>query len=400
VPIGDPAPATPAGTVPVWVLTTDGTSLTNSAILLPTFPVFNTIGVTNLFAALLQISGDADIGGNLTVNGNATLGDNIADTTAIAGPTTVGGTLGVTGVATLGNNVNLGTDVGAKTVTIGADASDVLTCPAVATLSDNVNLCTGVGAKTLVVGSDSSDVVTVNSTATFNAPVTVANGQLFTANGNVILGNAGGDTIALTGSISCVGDITISSHSITGTAGSLVDVENVAVTEVRFDSSGSTLPSVAGRMRWNDTLFTFMDAQGIIRAVDEPVRGYDAVFQSINTSIGSTTASATRRIKATEPVWIEMGCRRQMSTTVDMNYRIRATGPLGTIDILSDSVGTPTANKGLSWHEVFYWTPTDTWPGETDPQNYTFVVGLGGAGGASTLDAVRVGIKVSSAVQV
>jgi hypothetical protein len=254
-------------------------------------------------------------------------------------------------------------------------------------------------------------VFVVNSGVTLNAADNTfvwgtSNANDWTINGNVTLGTDGTSahtvrgTMSVSGILSPTAGVNLGGQTISGTAGSLVDVETLAVTEIRFDSSGNTLPSVAGRVRWNDTLFTFMDGVGNIRALDEPVRGYDAVFQSINTSIGNTTASCTRRVKATEPVWIEMSCRRQMNSTVDMNYRIRVTGPLGTLDIMSDSVGTPTANKGLSWHEVFYWTPTDTWPAETDPQNYTFVVGLGGAGGASTLDAVRVGIKVSSAVQV
>jgi hypothetical protein len=277
------------------------------------------------------------------------------------------GHLAITGNGTITGDVSLAGGLGSKTVTIGSDGSDTVNCLAAANLSDNVNLCTGTGTKALVVGSNSTDTAIIHSSLTLNANTNF---------GSTTMTGSGG-------TVSCTN----------------VSATNVTVEEMRFQNSVTTLPGVAGRLRWNNTLFSFMDATGQVRTLDEAVRGFDELFTTSD-ALASTTATATRRIKATEPVWIEMTCRYEINDTVDLNYRLNVSGPLGNADILLDDAGTPAANKGYFWRETFYWTPTDNWPAEVDEQNYTFTVGLGAAGGADTLTAKRVTIKVYTAVQV
>jgi hypothetical protein len=332
---------------------------------------------TPLYAVDLTLSGALAVAGNLDVSGDVNLGSTPANTAA------VNGSLIVAGSTTCNGDVILGTTF-----------ADALIVPATATFQSPVYFNGNVD-----LGNAAADALTVNATATFNAPVTVANGQLFTANGNVILGNAGGDTIALTGSISCVGNITISSHSITGTAGSLVDVENVAVTAIRFDDSGMTLPGTAGYVHWNGTFFSFMDGASQIHTFDEPMRGYDATLATAANPLTDTTAGATRRVRYNEPVWIEMGSHVLTdSAGSNANYMLRITGPLGVSDVLTSSIVMASASKGYTWHEYIRWTPTDSWPAEAATQNYAFLVRMGTSAGNLTAD--RIGIKISSAAQV
>ncbi len=239
VPINDPAPATPAGMVPVWKITTDAAAIDSVTLLLPETPsikltdftdtvtitvgndnaliatsLTNTTGVATLFitsnegpaifaqnvsatdAAITvenpigkvfdgvgdwNLVGDADIDGQLQVT-SYFIADSVLAYNGIVSGTTI---------TAYGNITTYGQ------LYVGYDAhfsEDILALGSL-TIPQNVTLCSGTGSFTCAVGTSSADTFTCNSTATFNAPVTVANGQLFTANGNTVLGNADTDTV-------------------------------------------------------------------------------------------------------------------------------------------------------------------------------------------------------------
>ncbi len=81
VPNGNPAPVTPVGTVLVWVLVTDALTLTGQTLVLPTVPVFKTIGVESMgVGGNVTIDGDLDVDGQLEAKGPVILGNDISDT--------------------------------------------------------------------------------------------------------------------------------------------------------------------------------------------------------------------------------------------------------------------------------------------------------------------------------
>jgi hypothetical protein len=371
---GAPEPAVAASSVRVWKVVTDGTEITSATTVLPEIPVFKDIAANSLaLTDLLAVGGDLDVTGNLTVGGDSALGDDAGDSHTITGSVAVTGDTAITG-----------------SLTVAAD-----------------NPANFTGDVTL--GSDSADAITVNGTTTFNAPVTIANGQAFVANGNSTIGNAGtdtltcnaaatfGTTVVANGAISALAGINLSAQTISGSAGSLVSVENVALLEQRWTDSVGTLPGTAGEIRWNGTFFSYRDQTNVARTLDEPVRGHDATFTT-DQAIVDTDAVAVRRVQASESVWIEISCRYEADGAEEMAYRIQVDGPLGTATILSDDVTIAAANKGYPFFQALPWTPTDDFA-ETDPQNYTFTVGLG-IGGAPTLTATNVTIKVSSNLQI
>jgi hypothetical protein len=238
-----------------------------------------------------------------------------------------------------------------------------------------------------------------------------SNANDWTINGDVTLGTDGTNTVAclspatcastlvVTGILSPLAGINLGGQAIAGTAGSIVDTETLAVTEIRFDNSGTTLPGTPGYVRWNGTFFSLMDEASQIRTFDDPLRGYDATLATAANPLTDTTAGATRRVKFNEPVWIEMGSHVSTdSAGSNANYMLRITGPLGVSDVVTDAIVMATAAKGYTWREYIRWTPTDSWPAENATQNYAFLVRMGTSAGNLTAD--RIGIKISSAAQV
>ncbi len=247
---GASVPAATAGYKQVWKVVTNGTEITAATVLITEYPVFKTIGVEDIGAAVLAVSGDADIGGGLdvvgalTVGGNSTLGNAIGDTCAVSGPLSVGGTLGVTGVSTF-----TGAVVCNGNVTLGNAAGDVITVTGTMTVAQDLTLTSGIivnGGGAL--GNAAGDIWTVGGTTTFNAPVTVANGQTFTANGNTVLGNADTDTVTFVAKITSdleIGiaettELTINSDT-TFTQGFFVGLPNVQATAGKVGYDGSNL---------------------------------------------------------------------------------------------------------------------------------------------------------------
>jgi len=362
VSIGDPAPATPAGTVAVWRVETDGSSIVDQEVLVFTIPSFKTIGVTAINTlGNVNVGGDLDVAGNLTVGGTS----DFSDAVDVAAMLTVSGDA----PAVFTGNVTAGTDAGDAVVINGTTNVN-------ATLSanGNVNLGNNTGDQ-INVGGGGSDAVAVLAPSTF------------------------GQTITMNAVLNALSGINLSAQTIGGTPGSLVDVELLQITEVRWDASGTTLPGAAGRTRWNDTFFALMDGAGQVRTFDEPSRGHDVAFTT-SSGIADTTATCGRRIKENEPTIIEVVVSRYENSTAPdtMNFRLSITGPLGTVEPVATSYQVATSGVGYSQNYTFRWTPTDDFGAETTTQNYSALVRLGTSGG--TLDADDVAIKWSSAVQV
>lgn len=185
---------------------------------------FGTGGAT---LTALTVSGATTMTGALTANGNVTLGDAAGDsltvtaTSTFASPVTFNGnvtvgdassdTLSVTSTASFLNDV-----------TLGSSSADTLTVNANATFSGS---CTFSGVPTftgnVTVGDASADALTVVSTSTFQSPVTIQGAASLsstlavtgaatlsssltvsgatTLNGNVVLGDATGDAVTVTG---------------------------------------------------------------------------------------------------------------------------------------------------------------------------------------------------------
>jgi hypothetical protein len=165
VPIGNPAPPTPAGYVPVWRIETDGTGIVDQEILVQRFPVMKTIGFEQIFGIALQLSGNVDIGGDLEVSGSSTLGDAGQPTTCF-GPLSVDMTLDVVGEATLSGDVNLCTGVGTFTLTIGTTAADTMIALAAAAFLAGISATSATGTAISGTGSGAGNGGTFQGGAT------------------------------------------------------------------------------------------------------------------------------------------------------------------------------------------------------------------------------------------
>jgi hypothetical protein len=360
VPINDPQPATPAGTVPVWRIETNGVGIVNQEILLQDMPILKQVGLDVLFANDLTIGDDLQIGDDLNVGGDVDIaggllvgadinvtGGVFADTilaytglysggdiNAAYGELYVGldGTFGgllsaldivATDSLSVDGNVDLGVGAGAKTITVGADSADTFTTAATATLASNVNLCTGTGNFTCTVGSAALDTFTCNATATFNAPVTVANGQAFTANGNTVLGNAIGDTITITGTVSA--NVAMGAHTITGAAGSGVNVTTVTCTDLQLVSDGSP-STTTGVVSFGGRYIT-AGLSSVARILSIPLDSYVAGPVATGLAIADTGASITVVLVTGDKVIVEMSLESSQSNIAnDINVRIEANG--------------------------------------------------------------------------
>jgi hypothetical protein len=226
---GAPEPAVAASSVRVWKVVTDGTEITAATGQLPEMPVFKDIAAESLaITDLLAVGGDLDVTGNLTVGGDSALGDDAGDSHTITGSVDITGDTAITGAATITGDL-------AVTGTTHAISGATTITGSLTVAADNPANFTG----NVTLGSASGDAVISNGTTTFNAAVTVANGVNFTANGNSTLGNAGTDTLTINAETTHTAKTNIGANEIEGTAGSIVDVEIVEATEIRFDSDAS-----------------------------------------------------------------------------------------------------------------------------------------------------------------
>lgn len=247
VPINDPAPAAPAGTVPVWRIRTDGVGITQQEIILQRFPVMKTIGFEAIAGAgdinlagnadiqgNLMLGGNAEIDGDLTVEGNTVLGDNIADTVVSSGPVTVGTNLTVNGNTVLG-------DAAGDTTQVNGPFS----CTVTATFNGNVNL-----------GNAAGDTILVLGTLSIAQDLTLTTALI--ANGACTLGNAAADTITINGTTTINEDVDFGANTITGAGGTIttstVNASTVAPTTVNFNTTASATAS--GRVTYDGSRLT------------------------------------------------------------------------------------------------------------------------------------------------
>jgi len=203
-----------------------------------------------------------------------------------------------------------------------------------------------------------------------------------------------GGVLAVTGIVSPLAGINLGTQTMSGSAGSLVDVTTTKVTQLDFNNSGLGLAAATGRIRWNETFFSFLDGVGQARTFEEPVRGYAASLVTLN-AIADTGAAATRRIRHNEEVWIEVSARVECSASpTTLAMRIGATGPLGYDEPMVTSYRIVATDVGFAVSTVYRWKPTDSWPAASDIQSYAIKLRLGINSG--TLTASRCSIKVSS----
>ena len=154
VPNAAAAPATPAGTVLVWILETDALTLTGQTLVLPTVPVFKTIGVENMgIGGNVTIDGDLDVDGQLEAKGPVILGDDITDTLDVQADATFRRIL-ITNVppGTVGLNITGAGDQTAQTINGGA--SGALSIQNAAVAATFVAAQTGTGRAGLFSNND------------------------------------------------------------------------------------------------------------------------------------------------------------------------------------------------------------------------------------------------------
>ncbi len=174
--------------------------------------VIDVNGTTNFDAPVTVTDGIA-----FTANGAVTLGNAAADAIAINGTTTFneavtvsdGDAFTANGAVTLGNaaadviDVNGTTNFDqAVTITNGNLNLTQAAPQAIAKTGGALNITAdGANNITLNSGAGAAELSVGNNTLTANAATTVADGFLFTANGNSQFGNANTDVITFTGSI-------------------------------------------------------------------------------------------------------------------------------------------------------------------------------------------------------
>jgi hypothetical protein len=199
-----------------------------------------------------------------------------------------------------------------------------------------------------------------------------------------------GKTLTLTGT-----------GKITGSSGSLVDVDIVEQTTERFDDSGSTLPPNVRDAHWLETVKAVRmpdGGGGTVRAIAIPATGNDVSFSS-SASIEDTTAAATFRAVQTEPVLItvKFGYRHTAAPATGlMNTRIEFSGPTDEEEFVEQWDLVSSAGW-LPFSQDYVWTPTDTYitPGT---RNYVATLRAGSNLGAN-LELRNVVIQVRSALQ-
>lgn len=147
---------------------------------------------TNKFTVLAS-SGNSTIAGTLTVNGNVSLGADLTTNNRIV----LNGNYGVNQNSSAASNsfagstsfTGLASFIGGIQIQSAVNLTDNLTVAGVTTLNGNV-----------VLGNAAGDTITVNGTPTFAQEATFTGAANF--NGNVVLGNTVFDTVTVNASVS------------------------------------------------------------------------------------------------------------------------------------------------------------------------------------------------------
>lgn len=292
---------------------------------------------------------------DLAVNGNTTLGNAAGDTVTIAGPLTASGAL-----ATLGDSVNLGTEAGAKTVTIGADAADTLTCQANATFNNDV-----------VLGSSSTDALIVPATSTFQSPINIGSSVDFGAN------------------------------TITGAGGTIttstVNSSVVVPTEVRYNTGVGPSPTSNGRTGYDGRSLTLGDGS-TARRFHTPQTVY-VVSDTTTLAVEDVTgASITMDIGNNEWVYFRLNAGHVLSVGDTFSVLLAASNGVDNVTVLNsgdDDVAsygfTFGANQKITQILTVRWKPTNDIP---VPNNTTWTIRVRhGVSGGNTLTTSNVHLE-------
>jgi len=153
----------------------------------------------------LNVDGNAKVDGTLIVDGNATIGNASGDAHSVTGTVTF-------------NQAITSTDITADDIKIGVDASNEISTTAgnlvldsnagKVHITDNAEVDGNLQVDSnTTLGDDATDTLTVNATSTFNAAITstditadnirigvAASSEIDTANGNLVLDSATGET--------------------------------------------------------------------------------------------------------------------------------------------------------------------------------------------------------------
>jgi len=363
VAIAAPAPATPAGMVPVWKIRTDGAGIDSVTLLLQTFPIMKTIGIEQIYGESLTLSDDAEVGGNLEVNNNLT----------------------VDGATDLSGNVNLGTGTGNKTIAVGSDGSDIFTCSAAATLSDNVNLGTGTGNKTIVLGSDNSDVVTVNAKITSSLVATagvtlgttsadaLAVNSTATFNSPVVLGTSATSTINALMSFVAAG---APSGGIAGDSSAVITWSGPAAFSGSLSITGSS--SVAGQLgqdgssnlQWTDatsTKYVHSNPSGWVRGHGQLATTGGAAASVVVDTNANCAPKVASNLDVRAEAWVSRAAAGAVTLTLT-EVGVGAIGTTGTIVVVATAANTFTQVCFSRTHSA-----------STTPRLYRFTVDGGGS---------------------
>jgi hypothetical protein len=361
VPNSDPPPTPTALYVAVWKVVTDATDITSSTVLIPTIPVFKAIGVTDLHVienvlieADLEVGGDTQIDGALTVDGQTTLnGSSLIGDSA-------GDTCTVNATFTVNNNSTIGSS-GADTCQVNA----VTTFIAAVSFNGDVTL-----------GNAGGDAITCTGALTVNGTVVINNG--------CTLGSSAADALTINSTTAIAAPVTIAGNTITGTAGSIIDVERVDVTEIRFDSD--TTPSTTTGVMQFTGRWLAVGLNSLARKVSIPVDDWVASFSTVNT-IADTGAEVTMVLGTGDVVIVETSLEAaNTSAANDVNLRIEVNGGI----IGTSENYRPVANdKYFAVRRVVEYTaPADN--------AYVFKTRAGASSGTTSVQNVHLSVRHSN----
>jgi hypothetical protein len=315
--------------------------------------------------------------------GNVVIGGSLE-----AGSLELGGALDMGGFA-----ITNADDVGCESVTANNGISaGTLTTSGDVEIGGDLDMTLGAISNATTIGATAIACTSVAASANVGG-VTLSSSGLSTLNQLEVT-----TTSAFTGIINPLAGVNLGAQQIAGTAGSIVDVDRVLPDKIEFTNMGAVYSTTAGHLRYNETALMFAQSAtlGDAVAIDDPQRGFDLAFSTVN-AIDTTTAQASRTVQQAEPVWIEISARYEGTSVGNLNLRVSVSGTPGTVDIGTTSFRIDAINVGWSLHHVMLWTPTDNFitPG-TLP--YSFTVRLGVSAG--TLTCANVAIKVSSAIEI
>lgn len=296
VPVSDPPPATPAGTVPVWRVETDGAAIVDQEILVPTVPILKTVGITE--AAIMgnvEVGGNLDVMGNLSVTGTSTLEDVLTVNAAatVNGMTSVNGTLMVDGTLSV--------------------------------INDNPASFTG----NVTLGDGAGDAIVVQGTTNVNAPATF--NSTLTANGNVNLGNDPADALTINATV------TFGANTITGAGGTIttstVNGSTVGATVINFNT---TTPSgTNGRLVYNGRRLSVGDGLSARRLM-HPLTAYVVSHTTTAATTDITGATISMDIDDDEWVFFRVSAIQDVDTAgQDPKIRLAATNGVDNVTILN-----------------------------------------------------------------